>query len=52
MMVYAETKECGKSFIQSLGKPPQVPQNGGRTTLLSSFYSLTPAPSPNGEGSE
>lgn len=26
MMVYAETKERGKSFIQSLGKPPQVPQ--------------------------
>mgnify|MGYP001670221649 CR=1 FL=1 len=25
-MVYAETKECGNSFIQSPRKPPQVPQ--------------------------
>ena len=25
-MVYAETKECGNSSIQSPRKPPQVPQ--------------------------
>ena len=28
MMVYAETKECGNSFIQSPRKPPQVPRKG------------------------
>ena len=26
MMVYAETKECGNSFIQSPRKPLQVPR--------------------------
>ena len=67
MMVYAETKECGNSFIQSPRKPPQVPQKEEKRphpcplyslTLVPStaspppFYSLTPTPSPNGEGSE
>ena len=66
MMVYAETKECGNSFIQSPRKPPQVPQKEEKRphpcplysltpaqskVLPQSIYSLTPAPSPNGEGS-
>ena len=29
MMVYAETKECGNSFIQSPRKPPQAPPKEG-----------------------
>ena len=59
MMVYAETKECGNSSIQSPRKPPQVPQKEEKqphpcplySLTLVPLYSLTPAPSPNGEGS-
>ena len=51
MMVYAETKECGNSSIQSPRKPPQVPQKEEERAHPCPLYSLTPAPSPNGEGS-
>ena len=51
MMVYAETKECGNSFIQSPRKLPQVPQKEEKRPHPCPLYSLTPAPSPNGEGS-
>ena len=50
MMVYAETKECGNSFIQSPRKPPQAPQKEEKRPHPCPLYSLTPAPSPNGEG--
>ena len=46
-MVYAETKECGNSFIQSPRKPPQVPQKEEERAHPCPLYSLTPAPSPN-----
>ena len=46
-MVYAETKECGNSFIQSPRKPPQVPQKEEKRPHPCPLYSLTPAPSPN-----
>ena len=32
--------------------PPQAPPNEGEAASPPAFYSLTPAPSPNGEGSE
>ena len=44
MMVYAETKECGNSSIQSPRKPPQVPQNGGRTGSPLSPSTASPPP--------
>ena len=47
-MVYAETKECGDSFIQSPRKPPQVPQKEEKRPHPCPLYSLTPVPSPNG----
>ena len=58
-MVYAETKECGNSSIQSPRKPPQVPQKEEERAHPCPplqphprpLYSLTPNPSPNGEGS-
>ena len=40
-MVYAETKECGNSFIQSPGKPPQVPQKEEKRPHPCPLYSLT-----------
>ena len=49
-MVYAETKECGNSSIQSPRKPPQVPQEEEKRPHPRPLYSLTPNPSPNGEG--
>ena len=45
MIVYAETKECGNSFIQSPRKPPQVPQKEEKRPHPCPLYSLTPAPS-------
>ena len=45
MMVYAETKECGNSFIQSPRKPPQVPQKEEERAHPCPLYSLTPNPS-------
>ena len=52
MMVYAETKECGNSSIQSPRKPPPAPQKEEERAHSCPLYSLTPAPSPNGEGSK
>ena len=43
MMVYAETKECGNSFIQSPRKPPQAPQKEEKRPHPCPLYSLTPA---------
>ena len=44
-MVYAETKECGNSFIQSPRKPPQVPQKEEKRPHPCPLYSLTLVPS-------
>ena len=40
-MVYAETKECGNSFIQSPRKPPQVPQKEEKQPHPCPLCSLT-----------
>ena len=59
-MVYAETKECGNSPIQSPRKPPPPLRKEEERAHPCPLYSLTPAPftasppvpSPNGERSK